>query len=197
MVGSGPSLILRGSNSGGDLRIRNCASCRVPGENRGHPGPCCPEEGAPHSDGDFWERPVRRDFWAAGMASADAQRPERAVASPQAAGAEEDSEERWLERDHQLEAHQEPGGFITTTWLVAQSLRASGPSWALTKDPRELVRVRQLVGFLQGPPLQGPHSPRGSDRTGARPEKSDHEGLFGARCPLPQQTGQARIHAEP
>ena len=67
----------------------------------------------------------------------------------------------------------------------------------LTKDPRELVGLRQLVGFFRQPPPQGPHCPRDSGGVGALPEKSDHERLFGARRPSPQQTGQARIHAAP
>lgn len=67
----------------------------------------------------------------------------------------------------------------------------------LTEDPRQFVWGRQLVGSFRQPPPQGPHRPRGSDGAGARPEKGDHERLLGARCLLPQQTGQARIHAAP
>lgn len=82
--------------------------------------------------------------------------------------------------------------------VLSQSLWAS--TWAtpdLTEDPRELVGLRQLVGFFRQPPPQGPHCPRGPDGAGARPEKGDHERLFGAWCPSPQQTGQARIHTAP
>ena len=69
----------------------------------------------------------------------------------------------------------------------------------LTEDPRQSVRGRQLVGPFRRPPLQGPCCPRGSGgaQARARPEKGDHERLFGARSLSPQQTGQARIHAAP
>lgn len=117
---------------------------------------------------------------------------ERAVAGPQDTGGKRGCQES-AGGAHRLDPTEGPEGSVPRA-VLGPSPR---PAPDLTKDPWKSVRVRQLVGFLRRPPLQGPGCPRGSDRTGARPEKSDQERLLGARRPSPQQTGQARIHAVP
>lgn len=117
---------------------------------------------------------------------------ERAVAGPQDTGGKRGCQES-AGGAHRLDPTEGPEGSVPRA-VLGPSPR---PAPDLTKDPWKSVHVRQLVGFLRRPPLQGPGCPRGSDRTGARPEKSDQERLLGARRPSPQQTGQARIHAVP
>lgn len=75
------------------------------------------------------------------------------------------------------------------------------PCWglppALTKDPRQLVGVREVVRLLGLPPPGRPGCPCDSHGAAARPEKCHHEGLLGAGPPAPQQPGRARVDAEP